>query len=99
MRWIRALVVLLVIGLGLAFGALNDAELAINLHYLQLSLSTGAALLAAALLGALCAGLCLWLAVIWPLQRRLRRASKEQQQSVGSALEQVEQGRVAQDRA
>lgn len=91
MRWIRAFVVLVVIGLGLAFGALNDAEVAIDLHFLRLSLSTGTALLGAALLGALFAGLCLWLAVIWPLQRRLRRAGKAQQQSVVSALESVEQ--------
>lgn len=91
MRWIRALVVLIVVALGIVFGALNDGDVAINLHWFQFSLSTGTALLAAALTGAVCAGLCLLLAVVWPLQRRLRRAQREQQQSVGSALESVEQ--------
>ncbi|MCK7594922.1 LapA family protein [Pseudomarimonas salicorniae] len=94
MRWLRGLLVLVVVALGLAFGALNDGDVAINLHYLQFSLSTGAALIGAALVGALVAGLCLWLAVIWPLQRRLRRARRDEQRAVGTALEPVEQDRA-----
>jgi uncharacterized membrane-anchored protein len=91
MRWVRGVLLLLVVGLGLAFGALNDGDVVIHLHYLQFTLSTGTALIAAALVGAVVAGLCLWLTVIWPLQRRLRRARRDEQRAVGSALELVEQ--------
>ena len=99
MRWIRGLLALGVLALGLLVGALNDAQLAVDLYFLQFSLSSGAALLGATLLGAVLAGLCLWLAVIWPLQRRLRQARRDLQQTTHSALEPVEQGRLEQDPA
>ena len=99
MRWIRATLALLVVALGLAFGALNDSDLQVNLYLVEFSMAAGSALLGAALAGALLAGLSLWLTVIWPLQVRLRRAQRAEQQAVGSALMPVEQDPVAQDRA
>lgn len=66
----------LALALGLIFGALNGQPVAIDLYFAQYQLSVGSALLAALLLGALLAGLCLGLAVIWPLQARLRRAER-----------------------
>jgi uncharacterized membrane protein YciS (DUF1049 family) len=98
-RWIRLLVAIGVVAVGLAFGALNADELLVSFYLAEFRLSTGTALLAAALLGAVAAGLCLWLTVIWPLQRRLKRSQRAAQQTPGSALEPVEQDHLAQDRA
>jgi uncharacterized integral membrane protein len=98
-RWIRLLLAVGVLVVGLAFGALNAGELQVSLYFVELRLSTGTALLASALLGALAAGLCLWLAVIWPLQRGLKRARRNEQHAAGGALVPVEQDHPAQDRA
>lgn len=94
MRWFHLLLAVLVVVLGLAFGALNDGDLRVDLYVVQFSLSAGAALLAAALCGALLAGVCLGLAVIWPLRRRLRRALRRSGQGTGRALEPIEQDRA-----
>lgn len=62
---------------GLLFGALNPAPLEINFYFGRLELAAGVALLGAALLGAMLAGLVLVLAVVWPMQRRLRRVQRQ----------------------
>lgn len=77
LRWTRLLLALLIVAIGIAFGALNHAPLVVDLHFVQVEASSGVALLAAALVGAVLAGLCLGLAVIWPLRRALRRAARE----------------------
>jgi uncharacterized integral membrane protein len=64
---------------GLLFGALNPAPLEINFYFGRQELAAGVALLAAALLGALLAGIVLALAVVWPMQRRLRRLQRQSQ--------------------
>lgn len=67
---------LLMLGIGLVFGGLNNAPVTIDLYWRQFSTGLGGALLAAALLGSLLGGLCLWLAVILPLQSRLARSQR-----------------------
>lgn len=76
LRLLFGLVCALMLGLGLVFGGLNNVPVTIDLYWLQLSAGVGSALLAAALLGALVGGLCLWLSVILPLQARLKRSER-----------------------
>lgn len=73
MRIVLILLALGLLGLGFAFGALNPAAVGIDLFGFQLSLRLGFALLLAALCGALCAGLLLWLTMVLPQGRRIRR--------------------------
>ncbi len=62
---------------GLLFGALNAAPLEINFYFGRLELAAGVALLGAALLGALLAGVVLAVAVVWPVQSKLRRLQRQ----------------------
>ena len=71
----------LMLAIGLIFGGLNSAPVAIDLYWLQFEAGLGSALLAAALVGALLAGGCLWLAVILPLSARLSRSERTLQRT------------------
>jgi uncharacterized integral membrane protein len=70
--------------LGLVFGGLNSTAVRIDLYWLELEAGLGSALLAAALAGAVAAGLCLWLAVILPLQSRLARSQRTLARTTGA---------------
>jgi uncharacterized integral membrane protein len=76
MRYLFPLACLLVVVGGIVFGALNSQPLNIDLWYFALPVPSGLALLLAALLGAIAAGVCLAVTVIWPQQLRLRRLLK-----------------------
>ena len=77
MRLLLPLIAMACLAAGFAFGALNPQPVAIDLFGLGFELGLGLALLAAALAGALLAAACLWLFVLWPLRRRLRRFAAE----------------------
>jgi putative membrane protein len=67
---------------GIVFGALNPQSARIDFYWFALDASLGAALLLAALAGAVLGGLAVLAGVAWPLRRRLRR---EQRQSSARA--------------
>lgn len=75
----------LMLAIGLVFGGLNSSPVAIDLYWLQIEASLGSALLASALLGAMLAGGCLWLAVILPLGSRLSRSERTLQRTAAVA--------------
>ena len=78
MRSVFLLLALLCLAAGIVFGALNPASVTVDFYWLQVPVSLGFALLAAALAGAVLAGLVLMISVIWPLRARLRRARRQQ---------------------
>jgi len=76
MRLIKALLALLFVAFGVLFGALNRNPVKIDLGFLVVdTLSLGTSLLLALLAGAVLAGVVISTTVVWPLQRRLRRAA------------------------
>ena len=75
----------LMLVVGLIFGGLNSAPVAIDLYWLQFEAGLGSALLASALLGAGLGGVCLWLAVILPLNARLSRSERTLQRTAAAA--------------
>ena len=74
MRLILIVVVLLVVGLGALFGALNPGPIAVDLYFAQVQLPTGLALLGCLLLGWLLGGLDAWFGQVPRLRRELRKA-------------------------
>ena len=74
MRLILIVVVLLVVGLGALFGALNPGPIAVDLYFAQVQLPTGLALLGCLLLGWLLGGLVAWFGQVPRLRRELRKA-------------------------
>lgn len=78
MRIVFLLLALLFLAAGIVFGALNPAAVTIDFYWLQVPVSLGFGLLAAALAGAVLAGIVLTASVIWPLRARLRRARRQQ---------------------
>jgi len=86
MRILTPLIVLALLGLGFVFGALNPVAVAVDLFGFVLTMRLGLALLLAALLGALGAGLLLGVLVIWPQRRRLTRQHNEATRSAAIAV-------------
>lgn len=74
MRILSWIVAIAAVFLGLGFGALNGAPVAVDLYFVNLSLPLGGALLSALLLGTALGGGCVWLLRVWPLSNQLRRA-------------------------
>ena len=77
MRIAFLLFALVFLAAGIVFGALNPAPVTVDFYWLQVPLSLGFALLLAALVGAVLAGLVLLVSVIWPLRARLRRVQRQ----------------------
>lgn len=71
MRLIPLVLALLFLLFGILFGGLNAGEVSLDFYQFQLALPLGVALIAFALVGAIAAGLLLWLTVIWPQRRRI----------------------------
>jgi uncharacterized integral membrane protein len=72
MRPILIVLFLCVIALGALFGALNDAHVAIDFHFVQVDVTLGGALLCALLLGWLLGGLVAWLGHLPRMRRQSR---------------------------
>lgn len=62
---------------GMAFGAINAAEVTLDFYRWQVDLPLGVALIGACLCGMLVAGALLWITVIWPQRRRIRAMQRE----------------------
>lgn len=86
MRILMTVVALGLLALGFVFGALNPAAVGIDLFGFDFSLRLGLALLLAAFAGAFLAGLTLWLLVLLPQRRRLRRVEIELKAAAESSV-------------
>jgi lipopolysaccharide assembly protein A len=74
---IQALVALVFVAVGWLFGAFNPQTVHIDFHVFQVPASLGVALLIALLAGAILGGLAVTVGIVWPLRRRLRKASRD----------------------
>jgi putative membrane protein len=74
---LRVLIGLAFIGGGVLFGAFNPQTARIDFHWFQVSASLGIVLLIAVFLGAAIGGVAVTVGIVWPLQRRLRKAQRE----------------------
>ena len=77
MRFGLILLVLVFALLGAVFGALNSQPVDLDFYFATLSLAKGGVLIAALLIGWLFGGLLVFLSLVLPLRRRLRRAERE----------------------
>jgi len=84
MRLILIVLTLLVIAIGALFGALNAGRIALDFYFFQTEVPTGAALLAALLLGWLLGGLVAWLGQVPRLRRDLRAARRQLRDASGA---------------
>jgi lipopolysaccharide assembly protein A len=62
---------------GIVFGALNASSVRLDFYWFAFDAWLGAALLLAALFGALLGGAAVLAGVAWPLRRRLRREQRQ----------------------
>ena len=76
MKVFRLLVLLAVLLLGLIIGAMNMAEMTINLAFTQLKTSIGVAIIASLLIGVIVGAGLVLVSVVIPLYAQLRRANK-----------------------
>ncbi|HEY0230493.1 MAG TPA: lipopolysaccharide assembly protein LapA domain-containing protein [Dokdonella sp.] len=77
MRLILIVAVLLVVGLGALFGALNAESIPVDLYFFAVHVPTGLALLGSLLLGWLLGGLVAWFGQVPRLRRELRKARQQ----------------------
>ena len=77
MRLLQLLIALLFIAAGVVVGALNPQSMTLDFYYRHLHVGVGVAVLSALFTGALLGGLAITVGVVWPLQRRLRRARRD----------------------
>ena len=75
MRLIKAILALLFVCLGVIFGALNKQIVHVDLWVRGFDARLGVTLLTVLLLGALLGGLVVTAGVVWPLRRRLHKAT------------------------
>ena len=80
MRLIPLVLGLLFLLSGILFGALNADQVALDFYWFHLTLPLGVALIGFALIGAMAAGLLLWLTVIWPQRRRISVLARRERQ-------------------
>ena len=77
MRLLQLLIAVLFVAAGVVVGALNPQPMSLDFYYRHVDVGVGVAMLCAVLVGALLGGLAVTIGVVWPLQRRLRRARRE----------------------
>ena len=77
MRFGLILLVLVAAAAGAVFGALNSESIGLDFYFGSVTLAKGGALLAALALGWLLGGLLVYLSLVMPLRRRLRRLVRE----------------------
>lgn len=81
MRLVSLLLALAFLLFGMVFGALNSDPVILDFYRFQQQAPLGVALLGFAVVGAILAGLMLWLGVIWPQRRRIRRLARREMAS------------------
>src|SRR5260221_8042473 len=74
---LQVLIALAFVAGGVLFGAFNPQTVTLDFHFLRIDASLGVALLVAVFIGALLGGIAVAVGVVWPLQRRLRKAQRE----------------------
>jgi uncharacterized integral membrane protein len=74
---LQVLIALAFVAGGVLFGAFNPQTVTLDFHFLRIEASLGVALLVAVFIGALLGGMAVAVGVVWPLQRRLRKAQRE----------------------
>lgn len=77
MRLASLLLALLFLVFGFLFGALNADGVTLDFYRFQFQAPLGVALLGFAMVGAVLAGLTLWLGVIWPQRRKITRLGRQ----------------------
>jgi len=85
MRVILIVVVVLVIGLGALFGALNAEPIGIDLYFFAVNVPAGLALLGTLLFGWLLGGLVAWFGQVPRLRRELRKARQQLREQRGTS--------------
>ena len=75
---------------GFLFGALNSDLVHVDFHLFQIPSSLGVALLGALFVGAALGGIAVTIGIVWPLQRRVRKLSRD-----ATALQAVQNRPVA----
>jgi uncharacterized integral membrane protein len=74
---LQILLALVFVAGGVLFGAFNPNTVHVDFHVFQIPASLGVALLVALFLGAALGGIAVTVGIVWPLQRRLRKLSRE----------------------
>lgn len=87
MRLIALALALSFLLLGIVFGALNADAVTLDFYRFSLNVPLGVALIGFSLLGALAAGLLLWVSVIWPQRRRITLLARHERRSVAAPVE------------
>jgi uncharacterized integral membrane protein len=86
------LVCLFVVAVGALFGALNALPVSVDFHFFIVELRLGVALLLSGLAGAALGGGCVWVGVVLPLRRQLRRERRgvqRQEQALALAVDET----------
>lgn len=86
MRILQLLLALLFVAAGVVVGWLNPQTMTLDFYYGHVEVGVGVAVLLAVLTGALLGGFAVTAGVVWPLQRRLRRANRDAAQSPSPTL-------------
>jgi len=90
MRFGLILLVLLFAGAGALFGSLNSQSITLDFYFGSMALGKGAALLCALLAGWLLGGLLVWISMVLPLRRRVRRLVRQAAQHERASKEPAE---------
>ncbi len=98
MRFGLILLVLVFAVAGAVFGSLNGQAIDLDFYFGQAVLGKGAALLCALLAGWLLGGLLVYLGMVVPLRRRVRRQARQLRQHESSATEPADPGAAAAER-
>ena len=77
MRFGLILLVLLFALLGAVFGALNSQAIDLDFYFATISLAKGGVLIAVLLIGWILGGLLVFVSLVMPLRRRVRRLARE----------------------
>ena len=84
MRFGLILLVLLFAVAGAVFGALNSQTVELDFYIVKIALAKGSALLFSVLLGWLLGGLLVYLSLVMPLRRRVRRQARQLRKHEGT---------------
>ena len=73
---LQVLIALAFVAGGVLFGAFNPQTVIVDFHVAQAPVSLGVALLIALFVGSTLGGIAVTVGIVWPLQRRLRKAER-----------------------
>jgi putative membrane protein len=73
---LQVLIALVFVAGGVLFGAFNPQAVIVDFYVAQAPVSLGVGLLIALFVGAAVGGMAITVGIVWPMQRRLRRAER-----------------------